>query len=150
MTWNWSFFSNYSSCQHLYLWSCSDCCMFVLFRPVGNSGVCFATSAYDGLLGGASLPVDLSLGVQVRRMQNCHKRKVGDKIHHVVLDSLAFCLFKNLLQRLKSTEKNNVFEMIKLGTNIHLQAHLKREKKSNESLKTSWCKFPVKYLIVDI
>lgn len=57
---------NNGFCQGLYLCRWSNCSLFVLFRSEGNPSICLATSAYDGLLGGTSLPVDLPLGVQVQ------------------------------------------------------------------------------------
>jgi len=46
------------------------------FRSEGDSRVCHAAPAGVGLVGGASLPVNLPLGVQVQWMQNHHERKV--------------------------------------------------------------------------
>lgn len=40
--------------------------MFVLLREGGDPSVCVATSAFNGHLGGATLPVPFSLGVQVQ------------------------------------------------------------------------------------
>ena len=83
--------------------------MFVLFRSEGNSGVCLAASPHDGLLGGASVPVNLSLGVQVQRLQNCNEGEVGDELHdktlRVVLDSVKHFVFLKQFERLKAQRK---------------------------------------------
>lgn len=54
----------------------------MLLREGRDPSVCFATSAFIGQLGGATLPVPLSLGAQVQWMWCSHKTKVGGETRH--------------------------------------------------------------------
>lgn len=75
-------------------------------RSEGNSRVCPAASARHGFVGGASVPVDLPVGVRVQRMPNCHKREGYENSAHAHKHSArvepaerrALCLMQRLRQ----------------------------------------------------